>query len=118
MTACARERDSQPPVWGSWCVVTDEAAAATAAAMLTEAETEATAAFETMTKTDGNMREQENSIRILQFTYELHTNAHSHKHIDTLTCLYTLTHTLTIISFCGNWLVLANEVSNIIKTIK
>lgn len=77
MTACARERDSQPPVWGSWCVVTDEAAAATTAATLTKAETEAAAAFETMTKTDGNMREQETSIRILQFTYELHTNAHS-----------------------------------------
>lgn len=93
MTACARERDSQPPVWGSWCVVTDEAAAATAAATLTEAETKAAAAFETMTKTDGNMREQENSIRILQFTYELHTNAYRRKHKDTLTCLCTHTHT-------------------------
>lgn len=80
MTACARERDSQPPVWGSWCVVTDEAAAATAAATFTEAETKAAAAFETMTKTDG-------------ITYELHTNAYRRKHKDTLTCLYTHTHT-------------------------
>jgi len=59
-----RESETVNPPGAS--VVTDEAAAAAAATAAT---------FETMTKTDGNFREQENSIRILQFAYELHTNA-------------------------------------------
>ena len=66
-------------------VVTDEAAAATSATAT------AAAAFETMTKTDGNFREQENSIRILQIAYELHTNARTHEQTQTAVHVYVVT---------------------------